>query len=441
MFGVRKILILICLSSPAAQADAPWLPQWMAIWEPPSAVIVAEPHVVRVAADGSSFVALETFDGDSRSAIARFDANGKLAWIRNGPRLEFAALEFTGTERIALLGQAKNIVLRIFDTTTGNLIWARESSAGNLWIDRAETKRLAIAPNGDFLIRASDGADFIVVRFDANGNPLPEWRLPLGGKFARASEIVALPDGGAIVTGGGDSIGGGYVTVRFDAQGVVQFSDRELGDLGNPLGPSRVVMDEAGNFLIAASPESFFGAPMAQVWKISADGHRQWTRRLPDPTDDRFGVQLGGMILAGTDSGGDIWIAATDTDERLKLLRLDGETGVVETQSRSIARGMPVNIARMPNQRVLIIGNDMSPWPENRSRGQVAEFDGNGQPCRAIINHPALIAISVDRSDHGWTLLGNGRWGSDLQGDIVALRYDATGPCDPADTLFSNGFE
>ncbi len=37
-----------------------------------------------------------------------------------------------------------------------------------------------------------------------------------------ANEIVSLPDGGAIVSGQGNFLGGGYVTVRFDADGSRQ---------------------------------------------------------------------------------------------------------------------------------------------------------------------------------------------------------------------------
>lgn len=234
-----------------------------------------------------------THHSRAHATLARFESDRRFAWTRENGVWTFAGLELLADDRVALVGEstivaedttdAAPVFVRVYDGSSGDLVWQRDSTSGELQVDaRHDTRTLPIGTNGDLLVRASDGGDYVVIRTDAAGNALPDWRWTSGGDQVVAHEILALPDGGAIVSGQRNTLGGGYATVRFDAQGNTVFADIERGRIGNPLGPSRVRIDPNGEFIIAAAPESVFGVPLAQVWKPrTASGCGRAACRIP----------------------------------------------------------------------------------------------------------------------------------------------------------------
>ncbi|HEY0229981.1 MAG TPA: hypothetical protein VGC55_01915, partial [Dokdonella sp.] len=288
------------------------------------------------------------------------------------------------------------------------------------------------------LVRAGDGGDYVVIRTDAAGHALPDWRSATGSSEVDVSEIVALPDGGAVVSGQGSFLDGGYVTVRFDAQGHTVFSDVELGEIGNPLGPARVRADANGDFIIAAAPESMFGEPLAQVWKLGADGSRRWTRVLPNPLDDLASLQVGGLALTAQ---GDVLVEAFSvSDQRFRLLRLDGASGEVLLDSVAAVGGTPTTLTSAPNGRVLVGGYDFID-SSGHVGARMVEFDAAGAPCRSSMDLAMFSSIAATAGAEGWTVLGTSAFVANVGNDAVVRRYDADGPCDGADAIFANGFE
>ena len=428
----------------ARSAAAQWEPQWIGVWQYDEPIRAVLPIGVRTGADGSVFAAIDvTHHSRAHATLARFDADGGFAWTREHEVWSFAGAELLDDGRVALVGENKvdgaPVFVRVYDPQSGKVAWERESTSGRLKFDqRFDTRTLAVAANGDLLVRASDGGDFVVIRYDAAGNALPDWRWTSGGEDVSASEIVALPDGGAIVSGQGDSLGGGYLTVRFDAQGNEVFTDIELGDLGNPLGPSHVVADAAGDFLVAASPESSFGVPKAQVWKIAADGSRLWTRILTNPQDDFSSLDIGGFARAGD---GDVLVEANSViDQRFRLLRLDGASGDALWDSTAAIGGSPSALVQAPNGRILVGGYAFID-SAGHVGGRIAEFDADGTPCRSSADLGMFSNVAAAAGPHGWTVLGTSEYVQGVGNDAVVRRYDANGPCDGADAIFTDGFE
>jgi hypothetical protein len=428
----------------ARSAAAQWEPQWIGVWQYDEPIRAVLPIGVRTGADGSVFAAIDvTHHSQAHATLARFGGDGGFAWTREHEVWTFAGVELVDGGRVAFVGESNSagppVFVRVYDPQSGDVVWEHESTSGRLQSDeRFDTRALAVAANGDVLVRASDGGDYVVIRYDAAGNALPDWRWASGGDEVSASEIVALPDGGAIVSGQGDSLGGGYVTVRLDAQGHEVFSDIELGEIGNPLFPSRVRADAHGDFILAASPESTFGEPLAQVWKLAADGRRLWTTVLPNPLGDLASLQIGGLAL---DSDGNALVEAYSvSDQRFRLLRLDGGSGDVLQDSSAAIGGNPTTLAMAPNGRVLIGGYDFID-SSGHVGGRMAEFDAAGMPCRSSLDLGIFSSVAATAGAEGWTVLGTSEYVQGVGNDAVVRRYDANGPCDGADAIFIDGFD
>jgi hypothetical protein len=434
------LLVLLLAAMPVA---ASWLPDWSVIWQSKGPLRSATVWAVRADEQGRLLIALNvTRAGSNAAVIARLNADGSLRWSREQVNAAIASVEWLDNDRVALLAQGETMVINVYDAQSGELIWSREVMQRNLCIDyRVDRNQLAMGMNGDLLVRARDNQDFVVIRFDRDGNALPEWRWSAGSSRPGpvcASEIVALADGGAIVSGQLQKIGGGYGTVRFHAMGLVRFSEVELGDIGNPLGPSHVLLDSKGNIFVSASPESSFGVPAHQIWKLTASGERLWLRRFPDPSHPNFSLRGAGLLLDDED---DVLVTMTGLDDVVHLLRIDWESGDIERDTPSSARGEVTAFSRASNGRVLIGSTYFIPSAGGDTAWSMAEFAADGNRCRWIEAHPTLDYGLAKWSDAGWLVVGSTAYVAGLGSEELALRYDSNGPCMPADAIFRNGFE
>jgi PQQ-like domain len=427
----------------ALPAQAQWTPQWTSAWQHPEAFRAAGVQRLRVAADGATFAAIDvTHHGRSHDALARFNADGTFAWLREHESLGVASLELLPGGRIALIATSATpgarIDVRVYDTATGDLAWSRGPNTAQLHFDeRDETRHLALDPAGNLLIAGSDGADFVVLRYAPNGDALPAWRADVGVSNVRATSIFALPDGGAIVSGPGDTLDGGFRTVRFDAAGAVAFDDTEPGDIGNPLGPSYLAPTADGGFLVAAAPESNFGVPEATVWKLAADGTRQWTTVLPNPSPSPgMGLDVRGLVA--TPDGDALVVVDTAFSAGFRLLRLRGSDGRVMLQAQSATAGHPTTFALAPNGRVLVGGYVFS-GASGTVTARIAEFNARGAPCRAATDLAMMSAVAAISADGRWTIGGASMFVQGFGSDALLRRYDADGAC--TDAIFGGGFE
>ncbi|WP_300616565.1 hypothetical protein [Dokdonella sp.] len=420
-------------------AGAAWEPLWVGSWEYGTMPRGATPVDVRVAADGRLFALLHlTHDGMEHVALARFDEGGAFAWLRerrttaNPPGMELLA-----DGRVAVVDAFGNVArVRVQDGDSGDVVWEDESQAGRI---SAGVRQLAVGRDGDLLVPVIDGDDLLVARYSADGQRLPDWRWSPGSEDLQVETIVATDDGGAVVGVAGDMLTGGYLLVRFAADGKVVFHDRELGTLGGATFNRRlhVALDEAGDLFVQGALQNPFGAMQAQVWKTAPDGTRRWTRRIAHPDDPRFGSAAVGLVL---DGAGDPVVAPQPVlDEGFRLLRLDSATGEVRQESAAAVGGDPRRLVRAPNGRWRVDGTYFIDW-QGHIGARIAEFDADLRPCRSLDAGDRHFFSVSTASAAGWTVLA-GTLFSGLANDAQVLRYDADGTCERGDAIFPDGFD
>lgn len=429
-------LLLVSCFLVAAPVRAHWVPAWIGEWQYAAFPRSANPAGVRVADDGRSFALLDVaHDGQGHAAIARFGSDGAFAWLRERAGSFRMDARLMQDGRIAVVDQFGDVRVRVYDAD-GGIAWEDHSRPGLL---AAGPRRLAIGAQGDLLIPVIDGEDFAVIRYTPDGLVLPAWRWSPGPEDLQVDDIVATPDGGAVIAGGGDPLTGGVLVIRFDAHGSVMFHDRELGDHGTTqglLGLVSVEVDEGGDVVAACALENASGASQAQLWKIAPDGSRRWTRALVHPVHPSMGVLVGCFALA---ANGDA-LVATDLGDygALRVLRADRHTGEPLGIGVAPIEGMPTGLAQAPNGRLLVTGIDFID-SQGHVGLRIAEFDAQLRPCRVANLDTQYFGATAAGSAHGWTLAA-GTLLEDLSNDAHVVHYDADGAC-MTDVLFIDGFE
>ena len=420
----------------AASARAQWVPAWIGEWQYQPFPRSAAPAGVRVAGDGRSFALLDAaHDGQGHAAIARFESDGAFAWLRERAGSFRMDARLMQDGRIAVVDQFGDVRVRVYDAD-GGIAWEDHSHAGLL---AAGPRRLAIGAHGDLLIPAIDGEDFVVIRYTPDGLALSAWRWSPGPEDLQVDDIIATPDGGAVVAGGGHPLSGGVLVIRFDAAGRVMFHDRELGDHGTTQGLQGLVsvgIDAGGDVIAASALENASGASQAQLWKIGPDGTRRWTRTLEHPVHPSMVVLVGGFALA---ANGDA-LVATDLGDygALRVVRVEGQTGEPLRIGLAPIEGMPTGLAQAPNGRLLVTGIQFID-SQGHVGVRVAEFDARPKPCRVADLDTRYFSAVAAGSAHGWTLAA-GTLLEGISNDAHVLRYDADRPC-AGDALFIDGFE
>lgn len=432
----------------AQTAAAQWQPQWSTPWQHPEPAVGALPMLVSVAIDGSTYAAAGTTHHSlSHLAIMRFNADGTFAWLQEHEAYALAGIALMGANRVAIAGDggaiATPVNVRVYDRKTGALIWARQAGGGRVQTDeRSYTPQLAVDASGNLMVLASDQGDYVVIRFDSDGNPLPTWRTQVDAQNnVAATAIVALPDGGAVITGsvgdlGGGSLGGN-VTVRLDANGTPVFTDIQMSPVlfgVFTFGVAHLGLDNDGNIIVAAAREN--GVTTAQVWKISSTGTRLWTTYLPDPPV-RVGTLINGFALSA--NGNPLIALGTGGGGGLHLVRLDGATGVVLSDTKAPIDGNSQTVAVANNGRILLGG--YGSHFNGLGFGLMAEFTENGQPCRVAENTGFLSSIKATADANGWRVVGATEFVQGVSTAATISQFDSDGECTLGDSVFANGFE
>lgn len=441
---VRKILFT-GFALAAQGAAAQWLPQWST--PQPDSIEPAQPIDVQIAPDGTLFAAAAfNRSNQQHAALLRVENDGRMAWMRDtGAVRTTGGIERLASGRIALLGEPWSdgrIFVRVHDEGGGEALWERRSSLGrSLNFGRYDQSLAVETPAGDLLVRIGDqdSGDYVVLRYTAAGEELPVWRWQAGPDAWTGGDIAAPADGGAVVTGRGHGIGGGYLSVRFDADGVALFDDLEAGDSGSALGPAYVEVDAEGGIVLAGTPEDdVMGVPETTVWKLSASGGRLWKTVIGVTDEFRLGHDLLRFRLA---ANGDA-LLVIDGDESAsigtyRLVRLHGDDGRILWQrgfwfSVGVGQFPPHALAEAPNGRILLANYVDT---EHSQYARLLEFTGEGEPCRRRDDDSLYYFGAAIGSEQGWSVAAVGPDG------VVAQRYDATGPCDAPDRIFLDGFD
>jgi hypothetical protein len=428
------------------QVHAEWEPRWTGSWEPDTAF--HQLHVLNAAfdADGGVLAGLSfRAELDDYPTLVRFDPPGDgTTWVARGA----AAANVTGPmalladARIATVGQdVDGVTVEVHSRIDGQPIWTRSAAGLELSFDERFVRHsIAQSPDGTVLVAGHADGDFVVARWSADGDALPTWRW-CDGKFSPVDDIAALADGGAVLVGRCDMYSG-YSTVRFDATGKVAFVDIEPGDIGDPLDPASIAVDGDGNIVVAADPESVHGVPLAEVWKLDIHGERLWDTVLPNPAGGISSLESAAFGLA---PDGDAIIAASPPSGDFRVLRLAGGNGAVLWDVDSIVDAHPNVLAVAPGGRVLVAGYAYID-SQGHIGARILELAADGTSCRSDLDLGIHSKPRASAGNAGWLVTGIGT--STLApeaGDVlVALGYDADGPCDGVDNrdrVFADGFD
>jgi len=445
--SIKYFCVLLAASTLSANARtetiAPWLPLSSASMQHPEPVHTTLPIQTHIAPDGAIFAEVDvTHHNLAHAALARFNADGSFAWMHEVAGSTPAGFAFLDGGHVVTAATSlltlNAINVRVYDTATGALTWVREATGGRFAFDeRNDTKQVAVDANGNVMVLSNDGGDYVVIRHTADGTALPSWRARIdNANNVRASGIVAMPDGGAIVTGGGAIWGGGFVTVRFDAQGDVVFTDVELGgknSLGNPLGPDYIAVNADGNVMLAGTLETQGGTGHAQVWKLDPSGARLWTQLLPNPGGTlSTPPSVGAFLLA---PNGDALVLSKFVGS-YRLVRLAAANGAVIWDAAA-SGGSPSTLAQAENGRILAGGYVLIGGGQVRARA--VEFDATGAKCRIMEDIKPYLKLKANGSAAGWSVLTSNPLVAGVGSDAQMRRYNADGPC--TEKLFGDGFE
>lgn len=428
---------LIALVSSAASAE--WKPQWSTAWQHPELQHTAQPMRVGIAKDGATFaLGGVTHHSQAHVALMKFDATGGFSWLRERVASSVVGMAFLNG-RVVIAGEggtlAAPVYLSSYDAATGDLIWDHLVAEGNTHGNTLGIpQQLSVDSNGNLMLVLSDHGDYVVARSDPDGNALPTWRRTIDqNNDVLATGIVALPDGGAILTGRGRQLGGGYVTARLDAQGSEVFTDVELGDLGNPLGPAYVALSPDGSVVIAATPESFDGVFLGQVWKLSSSGERLWTRVVPHPGGSFPSSMIDDLLLT---ADGDAVIETTGGSAPFRAWRLASSTGDVIWDVAAPISGSPTTLAITTSGRLLIGSGD-----SGQESGHIAELDAGGNPCRVANSLGMFSNVIAAAGTDGWSVLGASQVIPGTGRNAFISHFDEGGACTLTDVLFNDGFD
>lgn len=440
MQGSRTLIALVAAFAAfvAMPLYAQWTPLWSGAWQNELEARSAYPIGVKVVEGGRSFALLSVaHDGQEHLALARFDEGGSFVWMRESPGGDNPGFQPLASGLVVVADNLGPVVrVRAHDGVSGDVVWEDASRNGTL---AAGEHVVVVGVDGGLMLPAIDGDDIVVIRYGADGSLRPTWRWSPGPEFRRAEDIIALPDGGAVLGVAGNRLSGGYIVVRFDAQGGVVFHDRELGtfDGGTFSRRLRLGVDADGNVLaqgVLLNPLRNF---QAQVWKLAPDGSRLWTTQLVNPINQNLGIEADGFVL---DSGGDALVAIDPIlDHPMRLVRLDGATGMPQGFADAAFAGMPHSLVREPSGRLLLAGTYYVN-AQGHIGARLAEFDAQLRPCRSS-DLGAQYAVAVPEGGAtGWTVIANTRWVAG-NNEAVLSRYDAQGSCEFGDAIFTDAFE
>lgn len=209
--------------------------------------------------------------------------------------------------------------------------------------DRDSQQSLVHTSDGGYAIGgytysfSAGGADFWLVKTDANGNV--QWNQTYGGpELDAADSLIQTNDGGYAIAGVTHSFGAGgkdFWLVKTDGAGNMEWNQTYGGIEGEGIFTS-LVQTSDGGYALAGETESF-GAGNQDFWLVKTDpvGNLQWNKTYGGMFSDtaRSLVQTsdGGYALAGETNSfglgnGDAWLVKTDASGNMEWNQTHGGT-------------------------------------------------------------------------------------------------------------------
>lgn len=246
---------------------------------------------------------------------------------------------------------------------SGNLVWSRTYGgnnndhinrilpSGSGYVFAGNTA----STNDSFTIQHGEG-DFFIAKTEANGDIV--WFKLLGGSgLDYATDMVASPDGGFVISGYTQSVDGDienplgdndFWIVKVTATGNIVWK-KNLGGSGAD-NAYRICATVDGGYIVTGSTQSMDGQvtgqhyfeenpmlPDAWVVKLDGDGNLQWQKVLGGYTSD-YGFDIkqttdGGYIIAGASESADGDITAPRGGYDYWVVKLDNAGNLVWQKS------------------------------------------------------------------------------------------------------------
>lgn len=223
----------------------------------------------------------------------------------------------------------------------GNTQWTNRYDV--TLIDRAEDIQQTI-DGGYIILGTATGGKMALVKLSSQGNV--SWTQLYGYSFGtlgfvNGTEIKQTPDGGYIIAGLTDSVGGGSdqdgYLLKLDATGTVQWSRivDVPGNLANGIGAIAFTSD-GGYILTGAAGNDI------SVAKLNSSGDTLWTKRY-----DSGGVEVGGYIRQTPDGGYIMTLEVGQTFQDFGLLKIDANGTVKWSKKYKTTFASPDNWFRL----------------------------------------------------------------------------------------------
>jgi uncharacterized delta-60 repeat protein len=298
------------------------------------------PIALAVDDDRSVYIAghVQTEEAGFDIITIKYDAAGQQEWIRqyDGPdgRTDIASdiglgsdgsIFVTGTSWTAQSSVLRIITLRY--SPAGDLLWQANHES-----PRSDTRAvgLAIDSLGQAHIAATNGRDYIAIKYDAAG--AEQWVRHANRKpnYASYPKAIAVDlEGNVYLTGSGNFGDDDYFTVKYGADGEelwrAIYDAEGRDDIANA-----VAVDSAGNvYVTGRSYTNSTGYDYATV-KYDANGAQQWVSRYKGPKNSGLfmtGDKAAAIALVpdGLVVSGNTMTLSTSTDLATLKYNLQGE--------------------------------------------------------------------------------------------------------------------
>jgi predicted SpoU family rRNA methylase len=350
--------------------------------------------------------------GLSDFAIARFDADGNKVWLKtyggNGrdifnsvvatPDGGFVAVGGSESSNGDLLGNKGlfDFVIARFDAD-GNKVWLKTYGGNHEDLFNSVTSTMdggfvavgySASSDGDLSDNKSNGQDFVIARFNADGNKV--WLKTYGGSLADVlSSVTSTSDGGFVAVGDSAS------------------SDGDLS--GNTYGGNR-------------------GHSDAIIVKLDADGNKVWLRDCGGSNYDFFNsvtsMTDGGFVAVGYSDSSDSGLWDNKGDGDFVVIRFDenGKGLWSKNYGGSDSEGF-TSVAQVPGGGFIIAGaSESSDGDLANNRGDnvcvIARFGANDEllwlkPCGETTED--YFSSVILTSDGGFVVVG---WSESSDGDL-----------------------
>jgi hypothetical protein len=220
--------------------------------------------------------------GGDRSTTVKYDSNGNQLWAVRfyGDFARALSVDSTGNVYVTVASYNYQIYRTIKYNTNGNKLW--EVKYGTRVMHEAQpdpTVASSVDTAGNIYIAGNtfNGVtrDFLVVKYDTNGNQL--WmKLYDGGSGDMARGISVDDLGNVYVTGMSDGLrGADYATIKYDTNGTQLWAVRY--DSGGDDRVSDISTDNSGNVYVTGSDSGGHGNFITVNYDV--DGNQLWVAR------------------------------------------------------------------------------------------------------------------------------------------------------------------